>query len=411
MIRLSQRSAQLVHLAAQGMLRDPSRKARPSDIPAAIARMGMLQIDTINVVARSPYFVLFSRLGAYRLEWLEDALATGLLAECWAHEACFVAAADYRYHRDFRQSRAGHWAHRSASKTYAQARGDMDALLLRVRENGPMRASDFERDMPATKGWWGWKPEKRWLEAWFAMGGLMVSRRDRFQRVYDLAERVLAGWPVPPPTSVLSDEAIRSHFIGDSVRALGVTRARWIADYCRLTPRVTDDELAPMVARGELLQVAVDGWDGPGYAHPSQVDLLADGARSALRATKTALLSPFDPIVWDRARALDLFDFEYTLECYTPEPKRRFGYFVLPILHRGRLVGRLDAKAHRQEGRFQVKGIWLEDGVEADDALMVGLVRTLRACAAWHGAPRVVVDRSEPRGLATGLNRMLARET
>ncbi len=276
----------------------------------------------------------------------------------------------------------------------------MDALLERIQKEGPLRASDFERDTPATKGWWGWKPEKRWLEAWFAMGKLMVARRERFQRVYDLADRVTARWPEPPPAGTMDASAVRRHFIVESVRALGIAKARWIADYFRLRPRVTDDELAPLLADGSLIATIVDGWDEAAYVHRDHAPLLADASRNALRATRTTLLSPFDPVVWDRARALDLFNFEYTLECYTPAPKRKYGYYVLPILHRGRLVGRLDAKAHRQGGLFQVLGIWLEDDVTISPALVEGIAAAIGECAAWHGTPRVVVERGQPRGLA-----------
>lgn len=399
-LRLSQRSAQLLHLAAQGLLRRRTRKARRADIAATIAGMGILQIDTINVVARSPYMVLFSRLGAYRNEWLDEALADGEIAECWAHEASFVPSSEYHFHRDYRSGRGGHWAQKIAERTRAEAGADMDLLLERVRSDGPLRASDFERDAPAAKGWWGWKPEKRWLEAWFALGALMVTRRERFQRVYDLAERVTARWAVPPAVGTLEEAQVRRHFVLESVRALGIAKARWIADYFRLKPRVTDAELAPLLAEGVLIEVAVEGWDEAAYVHRDHASWLDDAAANLLRATRTTLLSPFDPVVWDRARALDLFGFEYTLECYTPAAKRVYGYYVLPVLHRGRLVGRLDAKAHRQEGRFEVIGIWLEAGVSASPALVAGLAAAIVECAAWHGTPRIAVQRSQPRGLA-----------
>ncbi|QDE41675.1 winged helix-turn-helix domain-containing protein [Luteibacter pinisoli] len=367
--------------------------------------MGILQIDTINVVARSPYMVLFSRMGSYRNEWLDDALADGHLAEAWAHEASFVPASEFHYHRDYRLGRAGHWAQKMAERTHADARADMDALLERIRSEGPLRAIDFERDAPASKGWWGWKPEKKWLEAWFALGKLMVLRRERFQRVYDLAERVVARWPEPPPAGVLDEASVREHFIVRSVQALGIARARWIADYYRLKPRVTDAELEPLVARGVLRRVEVDGWDDPGYVHADHGELLAQAASSTLRATRTTLLSPFDPVVWDRARAQDLFNFEYTLECYTPAAKRRFGYYALPILHRGRLVGRVDAKAQRSAGLFQVLGVWLEEDVVLTPALVEGIALALCECAAWHGTPRVAIEGASPKGLAAQLNK------
>jgi uncharacterized protein len=402
-IQLTARSAQLLHLAAQGLLQRGTRKARRADVIAMVGRMGLLQIDTINVVARSPYMVLFSRLGAYPHAWLDEALAEGHLAEAWAHEASFIPSSEFRFHRDYRLGRAGHWAQRMAERTHADARTDMDALLERIRVEGPMRAADFERETPGTKGWWGWKPEKKWLEAWFALGELMVLRRERFQRVYDLAERVISRWPVPPPHGVLDESAVRAWFITRSVRALGIARSRWIADYFRLKPRVTDAELQPLVDAGTLLRVEAEGWNEPAYVHADHADLLAKAAQNTLRATRTTLLSPFDPVVWDRSRALELFGFEYTMESYTPGPKRQFGYYVLPILHRGRLVGRLDAKAHRNDGLFQVLGIWLEEGTTMTPALVEGLALAIVECAAWHGTPRIAIEASQPNGLRSQL--------
>ena len=146
----------------------------------------------------------------------------------------------------------------------------------------------------------------------------------------------------------------------------------------------------------------------PAYVHRDQLPLLERAERSALRATHTSLLSPFDPVVWDRERARMMFDFDYTLECYTPAPKRRYGYFVLPLLRRGRLVGRLDAKAHRADGMFEVKAIYLEEGVVVDESLADDVAGALRQAADWHGTPRVVVRRSEPKSFATALRRALA---
>jgi uncharacterized protein YcaQ len=233
----------------------------------------------------------------------------------------------------------------------------------------------------------------------------MVTRRERFQRVYDLAENVLARLdpPFDPQLVELSAEALRQRFIVDSVRALGVTAAGWIADYHRLKPAVSDQELAPLLARGELLAIPVQGWETPGYLHRDHADLLDKALRGRLRATHTTLLSPFDPLVWDRARVRAMFDFEYTIECYTPAARRRFGYFVLPILHRGRLVGRLDAKAHRSEGVFEIKALFLEPGVEPEPSLIQALAMAIAGTARWHDTPKIKLGRTQPAGLAKAL--------
>ncbi|TPG45564.1 winged helix-turn-helix domain-containing protein [Rhodanobacter glycinis] len=407
---LSLAQARLMQLAAQGLLQPLRRRPRRDDVVAMIERMRLLQIDTIHVVARSPYLVLHARLGGYPMAWLDEALAQGRLAECWAHEACFVSAADIAWHRGGHDQRMHHWAHRNAARMHREQRADMDTLLAGIRASGPVRAADFARTQGASKpGWWEWKPEKRWLEAWFALGELMVARRDNFQRVYDLAEHVLARLdpPFDDAADALTAAELRHRAIVDSVRALGVTQACWIADYFRLKPKVTDRELAPLLLTGELLAVPVQGWATPGYVHRDHADVLAKAMRGRLRATHTALLSPFDPLVWDRARALAMFDFEYTIECYTPAAKRRYGYFVLPILHRGRLVGRLDAKAHRADGVFEVKALFLEPGVTPDAGLVQALAKVIADTAGWHGTPDIRLERTQPATLMKPLRAAL----
>jgi uncharacterized protein YcaQ len=402
--------ARALQLAAQGLLQAPKRRARREDLIAAIQRMRLLQIDSIHVIARSPYLVLYTRLGAYPQAWLEEALEAGRIAECWAHEACFVTASDIGFHRAWRaQAQSNHWADKHAARARDANFQEMQALLERVRSSGAVRASDFERAERAASGWWEWKPEKRWLEAWFASGELMVTRRERFQRVYDLAERVLAKLDPPFDATLLSRSPteLRQHFILDSVRALGITQARWIADYFRLKPAVDEKELAPLVSSGDLLCVQVAGWDSAAYVHRDHAALLDRAYAGRLRATYTTLLSPFDPMVWDRARVRAMFDFDYTIECYVPAAKRRYGYYVLPILHRGRLIGRLDAKAHRAEGMFEIKALFLEEGVTPTDRLLAEVAKAIAVIAAWHGTPDVRLGRCRPASLGPALRAYL----
>ena len=398
-IRISAGQARAMHLAAQGLLQAPRRRARKHDLLAAIRRMQLLQIDTINVVARSPYLVLRSRLGDYPLEWLGELLADGELFETWSHEACFALSEDFALHRSALDD-SRHWSMRSALRTAGKDRAAMDVLLTHVREHGAVKASDFERTSGTASPWWGWKDEKRWLEACFALGELMIARRESFQRVYDLPERVIGRHQTDHASRRISCEHARTEMILRSVQALGVTQVRWIADYFRLPSRVSEEELQPLVEQGDIVCVEVAGWDRPAYTHHANADLLARASGARLRATHTALLSPFDPVVWDRQRASVMFGFEYRLECYTPAPKRRYGYFCLPILRRGQLVGRLDAKAHRGDGVFEVRSIHLEDRVKPDEQLGDDLARTICASAHWHGTPNVRIGRSEPRGFS-----------
>jgi hypothetical protein len=387
--------ARALHLAAQGLLTKPKGRARKADALAAIERMRLLQIDTIHVVARSPYLVLFSRLGRYRSQWLDELLAEGEIHECWAHEACFAPMTEYAYHRQFNATLSTHWSLKSARRTLAAHGLEMRALLKRIEQQGAVRSADLEGPQRGEGGWWGWKPEKRWLEALFAHGELMIARREKFQRVYDVRERVLARGPHAGthPAKLPSVAAVREHFVLSAVRALGVAKARWIADYFRLGRQVKDAELEPYLARGLLQRVSVRGWREPAYVHAANADLLAQARAGVLKPTHTTLLSPFDPVVWHRERASQFFGFDYRIECYTPEHKRKHGYFVLPILHRGRLVGRLDAKAHREAGQFEVRSFFLEDSIRPSASLFRSLARAIEQCARWHETPNVTLGR------------------
>jgi uncharacterized protein YcaQ len=401
-VHLTAHQARLLHLAAQGLLARPRRRARKADVLAAIERMRVLQIDTIHVVARSPYLVLFSRLGAYRPHWLDELLAEGAIFECWAHEASFAPLADYPLHRRHAlDGRGHHWSMKHALRMRSEHVTGMQRLLAQIHAHGAVKAADFERSDGASGGWWGWKDEKRWLEALFALGELMIARRENFQRVYDVRERVLANARADAPlvfddARLPTEAAMRREFALGAVRALGVAQARWVSDYFRSGRKLKDADLDALVDAGELLRVEVAGWNAPGYVHRDHHGAVAAAAANRLRATHTTLLSPFDPVVWDRERAAAMFGFDYRIECYTPAPKRRHGYYVLPILHRGRLVGRLDAKAHRGEGVFEVKALFLEEGVAPTEALSDVLAGAIRCCADWHDTPQVRIGRCEP---------------
>lgn len=393
-------AARTLHLAAQGLLAPPRRKATRGDVIDAIRRMAQLQIDTIHVVARSPYFVLFSRIGAYEPQWLDEHLAKGRLFEYWSHEACFVPIEDYGLlrHRMLDPSGMG-WKY--AAEWHAKHRREIDALLDRIRANGPVRSADFARaDGDKGSGWWDWKPEKRHLEVLFATGALMVAERRNFQRVYDLAERVLPHWndarDLPPRADAERELLLRT------CRALGVIRADWAADYYRLPRRPYTEALHALADAGELLPARVEGWKHDAFVHRDFAPLIDDAASGKLGSTVTTLLSPFDPVIWDRKRAMALFDFDYAIECYVPAAKRKYGYFVLPILSHGKLIGRIDAKAHRAQQVFEVKSLHLELGVRASGRLVADLRRALQRCADWHGTPELRIG-AAPDGLADAL--------
>ncbi|HKP75961.1 MAG TPA: crosslink repair DNA glycosylase YcaQ family protein [Longimicrobiaceae bacterium] len=396
-MRLSLPAARALFLAAQGLARRPRGRATKASLLAAIRNMGALQIDTISVVNRSPYFVLWTRVGDYEPRWLNELLANGALFEYWAHEACFLPIEDYPLFRNRMLDRG--WMRWRFSHQVMEKRPDVVARVLGlIREHGPVRSADFERSGPG--GWWGWKPEKRILESLFTAGELMIARRDGFQRVYDLRERVLPGWD---DAALPQAGAAHRALVLKAVRALGVARGKWVADYFRMAKKETPALVHALAGEGALLRVEVEGWKDGGFVHPDHAALATSAVEGGVKPVRTALLSPFDPVVWDRVRASELFGFDYRLECYTPAPKRVYGYFTLPILRRGALIGRADAKAHRRDGVFEVKALYLEPGVRVTHGLIGDVAGALRECAAWHRTPRVVVTRSEPSDLAAKL--------
>ena len=383
---LSVQSARNLHLAAQGLLVPPPKSPGKQQVLDTIRQMAVLQIDTINVVARSPYLVLWSRLGNYQNRWLEELLAEGKLFEYWAHEASFLPIEDFHLYRHQMINPHGlGW--KFNHRWLADHKKDISLVKKHITKHGPARSADFAKRDGKAGGWWEWKPEKRSLEVLFTMGELMVACRHNFQRVYDLRERVHSGWN--DATDLVDALDCQRQQVLLAVKALGCAKAAWVADYFRMGK--LDATIAPSVLaeQGLLLTAQVTGWKDPVYVHPDNAALLQQAVDGKLKATATRLLSPFDPVVWDRKRAVELFDFDYRLECYTPEAKRRHGYFTLPILRRGALIGRLDAKAHRKEGRFEIKSLHLEVGTKVSQALADDVGKCIGQFADWHGTPEL----------------------
>ncbi|PAO05279.1 hypothetical protein CIW61_07955 [Enterobacter cloacae] len=394
--QLSLSAARHLHLAAQGLLKKPRRRAQPADILSTVQRMSLLQIDTINIVARSPYLVLFSRLGSYPSQWLDESLSKGELMEYWAHEACFLPRSDFALvrHRMLAPEKMG-WKYRQAWMLEHAA--EIEQLIAHIQENGPVRSADFEHPRKGTSGWWEWKPHKRHLEGLFTSGKVMVIERRNFQRVYDLTHRVMPHWD--DERDLLSREAAEAIMLENSARSLGIFRSQWLADYYRLRQPALKPLLEMWQQEQRIIPVMVDTL-GEMWLHKELFPLLPQALEGKLQATHSTVLSPFDPVVWDRKRAEQLFGFSYRLECYTPAPKRQYGYFVLPLLHKGQLVGRMDAKMHRKTGTLEIIALYLEEGVRVTAALEKGLTLAISEFARWQGAHDVTLGRV-PDGLFT----------
>jgi len=399
--------ARALQLAAMGLLTPPTRRAKKSDVLATIRSMNVLQIDTIHIVARSPYLVLWSRLGEYSPRWLDELLTEGALFEYWSHAACFLPIEDYSQYRRQMLHLEAAGSGRSALRLANDPLGHLE-LVEHVREYGPVRAADFDHaDGRKGNGWWDWKPDKLRLETLFTAGEIMVKRRENFHRVYDVRERVL-------PLHALDDDEVPSREAVDvawtlaAVKAMGLAPARWIGDYFRHAGKAARPHPDALVETGALLRIQVADWPWPAYVHPDHAALLKAAQRNKLHPAACTLLSPFDPLVWDRERVLRMFNFDYRIECYTPEAKRKFGYFTLPILVRGELVGRVDAKAHRTHEIFEVRALHLEVGVALTASLTIDIAEALHRCAEWHQTPTIQVLRTAPAKFLPLLRKALA---
>lgn len=374
--RLSLAQARRVALAAQGFT-DPRPAGRVDrrHLRRVLGRIGLIQIDSVNVLVRSQELPLFARLGPHPRSLIADATRDGELFEYWVHEASHVPTDDHHLYR-WSMDRPRRWGgfHR-----FLAERGDfVDEVYRTVAERGPIVASDLSRREGKKGSWWDYDDAKVALEILFDHGRVAATRRPNdFARVYDLAERVI-------PAEVLARPAVPEHdakkeLLVRAARHHGVGTAADLADYHRITH--TRHLIGELVEEGRLLAVDVEGWRQTAYLHPDAVFPRSVTAR--------ALLSPFDPVVWHRDRASRLFDFDYRIEIYTPKPKRRYGYYVLPFLLGERLVGRVDLKADRATGRLLVQAAWSEPGVDPLE-VAAELAAELASMAAWLGLERGV---------------------
>ena len=398
---MSLAQARRVALAAQGfgVERPNAGGSAPSGSPITmrhvqrvIDTVGILQIDSVNVLSRSHYLPVFSRLGNYPRELLDRASMNPprRLVEYWAHEASFVPPTTHRLLR-WRMARAADEAWGGMTRI-ARDRADLlETIRAVMAEHGPLTAAAAERligdDRPRERNgeWgWNWSDVKRAIEFLFWSGELSsAGRTSQFERRYALPAQVLpaavAAAPDPDP-----DDA-RRDLVRIAARAMGVASERCLRDYFRLKPLEARTAIAELVDAGELLPTTVVGWDRPVYLHPQ--------ARLPRRITARALLSPFDSLVWERPRTEALWNFRLRLEIYTPAAKRVHGYYVLPFLLGDELVGRVDLKADRAAGgggTLQVRASWVEPGVPPE-AVAPELAEELRLMAEWLGLDQVVV--------------------
>ncbi len=389
---LSRAQARRIALVAQGF-RDP-RHTTPTmrTFSRTLARTGVLQIDSVNVLQRAHYMPLFSRMGIYDPELLRRASdqSPRRVVEYWAHVAAYMPVdlwPHMRHRMEGYRERGHAWTKEKASAQLIKS------LISEIRDEGAKTPRDLDEGLPEQKVNWGWNwtETKRALEYLFISGELAVSRRNsQFERVYDLPERVIPPAILDQPTP--TPHETRVELLRRAARSHGVATVRCLRDYYRFQLERSEDTKSTMLAidelveEGELLPVTLEGWKRPAYLHRDAVLPRNVDAR--------ALLSPFDPVVWERERTEHIFDFHYRIEIYVPEPKRQFGYYVLPFLLGDRIVGRVDLKSDRKAGTLQVKAAYAEPGAPPETA--VELAAELRDLATWLGLADIAVhDRGD----------------
>ena len=384
---LSAAAARRIALAAQGFA--DRRPAGTPGLPAlrrVLTRTQLLQLDSVNVFERAHHLPAFSRLGGYDTALVAKmAYQRRELFEYWGHEASLLPVALHPLLR-WRMARAEAleegWG--GPLRVMRERPEFVASVLRRVQQEGPLGAGALRDGPRGASSWWGWDEAKIALEYLFWSGRVSIAGRRSFERLYDVTERVLPAAVLALPTP--SREQAQRELVLLAARSHGVATERDLRDYFRLRPAEAAVAVRSLVADGLLHPVTVQGWRAAGYLWP--------GAARPRRVRACALLSPFDPLVWDRARTSRLFGFDYRIEIYVPAAKRVWGYYVLPFLHEEGLRARVDLKADRRAGVLRVLSAWLEPGSDAV-AVAVALAVELRRAADWQGLSDVVV---EPRG-------------
>ncbi|WP_218838667.1 winged helix-turn-helix domain-containing protein [Halopseudomonas pelagia] len=379
-------------LAAQGLLQaQPFGRGLPG-ARNAINHIGYVQVDTISVLQRAHHHVLRSRVPDFKPAMTNQMLRDGDIFEYWAHAAAFLPIADFRFSLPYKNAIKGgqtHWFKNPDRKLMAE-------LLARIGSDGPLRSRDLESAGPKRAGWWDWKPDKKALEQLYMQGDLMVSAREGFQKTYDLTERVL---PAHVDTTMPSVQEFAAHIVDQQLRCHGLVSLKGLT-YLRRNPELREavkELIKARLAHGDLQQVVLAGGD---------VFILPTGAleRPLPRLnSRMLILSPFDNSVIQRDRLKALFQYDYQLECYVPEAKRRHGYFCLPLLYRDEFVGRMDCKAHRKTRHLQIKTLHFEPHRFAEGSVITAFLDAIAAFCRFQECDSVSLTNSDPKHLTHAL--------
>ena len=387
-----------IALGQQGLLKQAPFGRGKGAVVKAIEQLGYVQIDTISVVERAHHHVLRSRVPNYRPRFLDQLQREGRVFEHWYHAAAYLPMRDYR----FAARRMQAFKDRDIGWERSQDHPLMARILNRVRAEGPLKSRDFEDTRQSRAGWWDWKPAKRALEQLFIEGELMITGRDGFQKTYDLPERVL---PPGTATEVPDLREYADYLVNTTLRSHGFATLK---SFTHLQPgaplrKAVAEALADGADQGRIKCLRTN--DGSlWWADAELLDRRAPPAPATVR-----ILSPFDNAVILRHRVNALFDFDYQIECYVKAEQRRFGYFCLPLLYRDRLVGRMDCKAHRAQGEFNIKQLHIERNV--DEGFFAAFASATADFADFNGCPEVTLSQCHPASLKATVAAALAEES
>lgn len=375
-------------LASQGLLQTQHFGRGLTGAQTAIKHIGYVQIDTISVVERAHHHVLFSRVPNFKPSMTQQLLVNGDIFEYWSHAAAFLPIADFRFSLPYKhaiKNGQNHWFKNPDQKLMAE-------LLARIRSDGPLRSRDLEASTATRSGWWDWKPAKKALEQLYMQGDLMVSQREGFQKSYDLTERVLA--PTVNTAMPRLDE-FAAHLITQQLRCHGLVSLKGFTYLRRNAPlrNAVKQLITAGLAEGRFEQAQLAN---------GEIFILEQGAlehRLPRLNKRLLILSPFDNSLIQRDRLKALFAFDYQIECYVPAAKRVYGYFTLPLLYRGEFIGRMDCKAHRKTGQFEIKMLHFEPHPFDQEEVITAFAKAVKAFLVFQQCDTVVLNQTQPKQL------------
>lgn len=379
---LTKEQAQTLALGHQGLIQSSAEKDKKA-VLKTIEALGYIQLDTLAVVARAHHHTLWSRLPQYNENYLNVLLEEKSIFEYWSHAASYLPMRDYRFslpQKKAYKSGKSHW--------FAQDKKMKKFVLDRIKAEGALQSKDFEFKREEPGNWYEWKPAKRALEQLFMEGKLMVEKRQGFQKVYNLTERVL---PVDVDTSVPTEKEMAEHLILRAIQAHGIIKESEIAYLRTAFKTPVAKALKHLLKEGELEEIKIDGLEKP-YYMATNSGFVSDNKTNKDRIH---FLSPFDNLIIQRKRIQTLFNFDYMIECYLPERKRTYGYFTLPVLYNNTFVARFDPKADRVNKTFYIQSIHFEKGFKPDVSFDNTFALKLKEYAAFNGCDKIVIAKAD----------------